>query len=164
MEEIVRAVQVEFPLASVVLTNMSGYTMLEQARWWNDKDVIILAHGAAMTNLVFMEDSSAVVEIFPDMYNPYEFYYGLAESSGVRPPYAIFRNTRATEKYNRSPRQVDLLPNVTEVVSLVKDALENKPPRQVRCELERKHGCALSVFLDEAVADLSTIGKQAMIA
>jgi hypothetical protein len=132
IDEMVRAVRLEFSSATVELSNMSGYSMLEQARFWNDKDVMILAHGAAMTNVVFMEATSAVVEIFPDAYNPYEFFLGLMNSCRVR-SYAIFENTTVRPRLTKGPRQADLHPNITDVVSLVRDALERKPPSPVRC-------------------------------
>jgi hypothetical protein len=122
LDEIVRALQREIPSARVEVTDMKSFSLLEQARWWNSQDLVVLAHGAAVTNAIFMEPKvSAVVEIYPDDYLPYMFR-ALMRSCQVR-SYSIHRNTSATARYRSHPRNVDLLPDVTQVVSLAKVAL-----------------------------------------
>jgi hypothetical protein len=122
VDEIVEALRQAFPSALVELTNMSDFSLLEQARWWNSQDLVVLAHGAAVTNAIFMEPRvSSVVEIFPDGYRPYMFQ-ALMRSCQVR-SYSISRNTSATARHRGHPRNVDLRPNVAQVILLTKLAL-----------------------------------------
>jgi capsular polysaccharide biosynthesis protein len=43
-------------------------TLQNQAKWFADKDLIIMAHGAAMPNVIFVRPGTAVVELFPRYY------------------------------------------------------------------------------------------------
>eukprot|EP00548_Thalassiothrix_antarctica_P016925 CAMPEP_0194191794 /NCGR_PEP_ID=MMETSP0154-20130528/68229_1 /TAXON_ID=1049557 /ORGANISM="Thalassiothrix antarctica, Strain L6-D1" /LENGTH=171 /DNA_ID=CAMNT_0038914749 /DNA_START=80 /DNA_END=592 /DNA_ORIENTATION=+ len=43
-------------------------TLQVQARWFADKDLIVMAHGAAMENVVFMKPGSAILELYPQYY------------------------------------------------------------------------------------------------
>lgn len=43
-------------------------TLANQAAWFADKDLIIMAHGAAMSNVIFMRPGTAILELFPRYY------------------------------------------------------------------------------------------------
>jgi len=61
-------IQKAYPTATVEYAEMEDFTFLEQAKFWNRQDVIVLAHGAAVINSIFMRRKTAVVEIFPEHY------------------------------------------------------------------------------------------------
>lgn len=53
-----------------------------QAAFFVEHDVIVAAHGAALTNAVFVRHGTIVVECFPPNYYPLEYYRGLVQQSG----------------------------------------------------------------------------------
>jgi hypothetical protein len=58
-------------------------TVHEQATVINDCALVIHPHGGGMTNIMFMEPNTTVVEIFPFRYAPTWYYSELARSCGV---------------------------------------------------------------------------------
>jgi hypothetical protein len=62
---------------------MDGMSFSEQAEWWSGKDVVVAAHGASMSNLIFMRDNASVVELYPEHYYPLGMYKTLSKSTGV---------------------------------------------------------------------------------
>lgn len=121
LAKIQRALQRSFPTALLQVTNLEGFTMPQQAAWFNRQDVVVIAHGAAVTNSMFMAEHSAVIEIFPDDYHVYMFK-ALMRSCRVV-PYEIYNNETSANKHPKHPRDVDLLPNAALVVELVGKAL-----------------------------------------
>jgi Glycosyltransferase 61 len=136
VQEIHTALQKTFPLANVTVTDMVGWSMSRQAFYFNNQDVIVLAHGAAVTNAIFMEQAinnshnmssssiSTLIEIYPDDYTPYMFQ-GMMRSCGrdAVKHIVVKHNTSATPRFLNHPRNVDLAPNTTLIVDLVKTAL-----------------------------------------
>ena len=59
---------------------MEGLSVREQAELLSDADIVIAAHGGALTNTVFCRPGTRVVELLSTHVYPY--YYGLAESCG----------------------------------------------------------------------------------
>ena len=59
---------------------MEGLSVAEQARLLADADVVVAAHGGALTNTVFCRPGTYVVELLSTHVYPY--YYGLAASCG----------------------------------------------------------------------------------
>jgi hypothetical protein len=71
-----------YPNATVEWGEMENFTFVEQVLFWNRQDVVVAAHGAAMTNAMWMRRQTSVVEIFPLHY--YVFMYReLCKSAGI---------------------------------------------------------------------------------
>lgn len=51
--------------------------MMEQLAWFTSHDIIIGAHGAAMTNCMFLQPGTIIIEIFPMNYFPLDFFGSL---------------------------------------------------------------------------------------
>lgn len=73
LPEIQQRIREDYPSALIEWGEMEDMPLFEQASFWNRQDVIVAAHGAAMTNVMFMRRNTAVVEIFPLHY--YIFMY-----------------------------------------------------------------------------------------
>mmetsp|Transcript_25042 Transcript_25042/g.37839 ORF Transcript_25042/g.37839 Transcript_25042/m.37839 type:complete len:349 (+) Transcript_25042:49-1095(+) len=63
------------------LTN-SDDSLEAQAKWFADKDLVILAHGAAMSNAVFMRPGSSLLELYPSNYFN-DMFWLLMEQCGI---------------------------------------------------------------------------------
>jgi hypothetical protein len=127
--------QEQFPDSVVQLQHMEDMDFKEQASWWSQQDVVVGAHGASMTNLIFLTPAAAVVEIFPEHFYPIDFYQSLSASCGVRhfgwynnvtDPLADYRahchNAVDRDRY----RTVDLTPPLEQVVELVRQAVTGR--------------------------------------
>jgi hypothetical protein len=126
------SIEQAFPNATVDIASMEGMTFAQQAEWWSRHDVVVTAHGAGVTNLIFMRDNASVVELYPDHYYPIDFYQSLCESVGVKhygwyngvaDPEADFREHDQNVKDRDLYRNVDLTPPVEQVVELVRRAI-----------------------------------------
>jgi Glycosyltransferase 61 len=113
--------QVAFPEATLVETDMRDFSLLEQALWWHQNDVVVAAHGAAITNCIFLRNhnasASTVIEIYPDGFHPIIFG-ALMKSVGVH-RLNIDRNASISVGKN-----ADLQPEPKLVVQLVREALQ----------------------------------------
>ena len=83
MDELEQAIRKAYPQAVVELVSMNDMTPLEQFTWWSRQSVVILPHGAASTNLLFLKRGTAVLEVFPPHYYWWGFWK-LAQSIQVR--------------------------------------------------------------------------------
>jgi Glycosyltransferase 61 len=154
LDEIRRALQDAFPLALISVVDMDNLTMLEQAVYFRQQDVVIAAHGAAMTNAMFLRvangtsswynsnstvtavgatnlaAAAAVVEVFPDDWEK-RMFQQLMRSCGNDQHYSISRNTSVhrSVRVPAMPRNVDLHPNVTLLVELIQTALRAQQMR-----------------------------------
>ena len=54
---------------------------MDQARWFASKDLIIAAHGAALTNSVFITKGTIVLQLYPPFFY-WQFYDPLITQSG----------------------------------------------------------------------------------
>ena len=66
-------------LKSLVLENMNG---IDQISLFSSLDIVLGAHGAAMTNLIFMAPNSLVYEFFPPQWK-FACYYRLSSNCGI---------------------------------------------------------------------------------
>jgi Glycosyltransferase 61 len=112
--------QTAFPNATLVETDMRNFSLQQQALWWHQNDIVVAAHGAAITNCIFLRnhnDSAAtVIEVYPDGFRPIIFG-ALMQSVGVH---------RLTISQNASisvGKNADLRPDPNLVVQLVQEAL-----------------------------------------
>lgn len=153
-----KALKETFPFADVTTAFMEGLEPEEQFAFWSQQDIIVIAHGAAITNAFFMPPAktSALVELFPLHFYFTEFYSTLLNSSGIRgygyynnvtdikADFAAHRETHAMEAYYRDQ---NLNPPVEAVVDLVRKALleggkstrrKQDPKRHFRSRMARQ--------------------------
>jgi hypothetical protein len=78
------SIEEAFPNAAVDIASMEHMSFVQQAEWWSRHDVVVAAHGASVTNLIFMRENASVIELYPDHYYPVDFYSSLSESVGVK--------------------------------------------------------------------------------
>jgi hypothetical protein len=132
LPDIQSSIEQAFPTATVEIACMERMSFVQQAEWWSRQDVVVAAHGASMTNLIFMENAS-VIELYPDHYYPMHFYSSLSESvgishygwyNGVADPEADYRQHCRTVDDRNFYRNVDLTPPVEQVLELVRRALD----------------------------------------
>lgn len=61
-----------------------GKGLSDQIRTLSRSSIVIMVHGAALTNIVFMHSQAVVIEVFPYNYAPsFDWYTGLARSCGL---------------------------------------------------------------------------------
>jgi hypothetical protein len=111
---------------------MEHMSFVEQAEWWSRHDVVVAAHGASVTNLIFMRENASVIELYPDHYYPIDLYYSLSKAvgishygwyNGVIDPVADYEQHCRTVEDRNLYRNVDLTPPVEQVVELVRRAV-----------------------------------------
>ena len=84
-----QAIVKAFPHAIVERGIMERLSPLQQFAWWSRQSIVILVHGAAASNLLFLQPNiSAVIELYPAHYYWWGYWH-LAQSSQVR-HYAYF--------------------------------------------------------------------------
>lgn len=82
-----RAIENEMEVRDLMVRNGyeivdgAGLTILDQARLMAQARVVVGAHGAALTNLVFATNAK-VLEIFAPSFTPYETFYSLSHKLG----------------------------------------------------------------------------------
>jgi Glycosyltransferase 61 len=150
--ELIQNIQWRFPHATVHAVDFGDLTMLEQAVFFNQHDIIVMAHGAATTNAFFMHTTweehdelnstttaddilpakpkppprppAALIEIFPDSYVQF-MYQTLVQRSGNGRWYAmLYNNSDSVMGENR--RWVDLRPNVERVLQAIAKAQDDR--------------------------------------
>ncbi len=128
------AIKKTFPFANVSTVYMEGMDPEEQFAFWSQQDVVVIAHGAAITNAIFMPPAktSALIELFPLHFYFTEIYATLLKSCGIR-GYGYYNNVTdikadfaahsKTHKMKEFYRDQNLSPPVDAVVDLVRKAL-----------------------------------------
>jgi hypothetical protein len=118
---------------------MEDMTFQQQANWWSRQDVVVIAHGAGVTNVMFMQENASLVEIYPEHYYPLSMFTTLCQSvgvshfgwyNGVADPAADYLEHGGTRKGREHYRGVDLTPPVEEIVKLVQKAVNSETTRQ----------------------------------
>lgn len=64
-------------------TTFDGVSLLEQARWIRDQDIIITPHGAQNSNFVFARRCTVILELYPRHYYIPGFFLPLARAAGA---------------------------------------------------------------------------------
>lgn len=67
-DEIKDGIQEAIPSADIICTNFQFNTVKEQAEWFATKDVVVAAHGAALTNSVFVTPGTIIMQMYPPGY------------------------------------------------------------------------------------------------
>jgi capsular polysaccharide biosynthesis protein len=129
----------KLPKAVFSVVQFEGMSFHEQAVWWSRQTVVIAAHGAALTNSVFLRPQSIVMEIFPSNYYICAFFQTLVQESGsihlewYKEPtkiealqhYQRHSKTYAERMYWRS---LDVRPNATDVARAIIDTFTRTSP------------------------------------
>ncbi|HEX6892453.1 MAG TPA: glycosyltransferase family 61 protein, partial [Chryseolinea sp.] len=71
---------------------LSEMTIRDQAEYFNSAKLVIGAHGSGLTNLVFCEPGTTVVELFPDKYVRH-VYYDICNKMGLNYHYLLCPST-----------------------------------------------------------------------
>jgi hypothetical protein len=131
LPEIGRILKSDFPLAQIEWGEMEGMSPFEQASFWNRQDVVVAAHGAAMTNAMFLPRNAAVVEIFPLHY--YVFMYRelcqtlavghFAWVDDIEDPEADYEKHCSVRKVRFQMRSNPMTPPINRILDLVHQAV-----------------------------------------
>ena len=104
---------------------MEDLTVTQQIAWWSQQNIVVAAHGASLTNMIFLRNNSAIVEIFPAHYCPKHYFGALCKITGVR-NYNYKSNCTTTPEHAQARghlRALNLDPPVDEIMSLVSKAV-----------------------------------------
>jgi capsular polysaccharide biosynthesis protein len=100
---------------------LSQFSIYEQAEVFNSASIIVAVHGGGLSNLVFCQPGTEVIEIFPDQYVPH-IYYDIADKRCLRYHYLLFPSTgKATDAIGG--QEVGLVVDVARVESKVMSLL-----------------------------------------
>jgi hypothetical protein len=123
LKKIQESLAKKFASAKIRNTKLKKMNLVEQASWWWTKDIVIAAHGAALSNVMFMRPHTAVIEIFPKGYEP-GMFQALMKDVGVY-GYPMLEATQKGKKGFKN-RNVPLEPNVDEIVRLAREAIQRR--------------------------------------
>jgi len=80
IKTLAEAIKKEYPGADVdCCFDPESSDLVEQAEWFASKDLIVGAHGGAMTNTMFIQKNTVVLQLYPPHYYPNDFYEPLIE-------------------------------------------------------------------------------------
>eukprot|EP00797_Seminavis_robusta_P006063 Sro1401_g269480.2 (207) ;mRNA; r:19888-20508 len=131
---VVEGLQQALPEANITISTFSYPTVLEQAKWFASKHVIVAAHGAALTNSVFATKGTFILQLHPPGFY-WQFYDPLIEQSGAIAldwykgdhPVAEFLTVTAKNPNRKNQMQhQDFEVPVDEIVDIVLVALDKK--------------------------------------
>jgi len=150
LQEIRDAVQVALPDAQIDMTDFNFPTMKEQAWYFASKDLIIAAHGAALTNSIFITPKTIVLQLHSSGYYYPSLEPLIEQAGGIAMdwhnktegnPYVKFR-TIPIQEMNEA-RDVHLVVPPEDIVERVLYGLGVKEP--TRKELNALYGDAWTV-------------------
>jgi Glycosyltransferase 61 len=132
LDEIQEALQQRYPNATIEQATMDGMDFYQQAEWWAKQQIVVAAHGAAITNMIFMSPQAGLLEVFPQNFYELMYFRKLSESMGIKLHEQWF-NTSVTDPeaaYHRSSSNKDfksthVTPPVEEIVNLVEMIVRN---------------------------------------
>ena len=124
------------PEAETEMANIEDLTGLQQMKWWYRQDIVVIAHGAALTNAIFLRNNSAVVEIFPPHYYPIYYFGELCNQAGIR-NYGYYNNCS-------DPAADFALHNITYNERSYNHGLSLEPPIDAIMDLVTKSAIGLS--------------------
>jgi hypothetical protein len=99
-----------------------GMTIAEQATVIGGADVIVAPHGAALTNLVFAEPGTRVVEILPAN-NPQPFFWHLADRVGLEYQAIVGCEPALRRRHAIPMNDADVLVDMSELQRAVEAAI-----------------------------------------
>jgi hypothetical protein len=82
-DQLAQSLQQHFPNATVSYRIIEeDIALADQASWFAQQDIVIMAHGAGATNLIFMRPDTQLLELFPSNFFT-EMYQTLAQQCGI---------------------------------------------------------------------------------
>jgi hypothetical protein len=134
--ELATSIEDTFPGQVVPIVFFENKTMLEQARFFMETDIVISPHGAQLTSIAFMKNCSTLIELFPKNYLTADYFGSLAAAVGVDHRYFYLSDNenqiQSYEKYHYIPdkrsRDKDQCPQLGIVVPAVIDVIKNWRP------------------------------------
>lgn len=78
LEDIELAIRRAFPDTVVIVAKMEDKTLVEQFQFWNEPDVMVTPHGAAIAHSLFIRNTSVLIEVCPPHYCP-DFFRSLLD-------------------------------------------------------------------------------------
>jgi Glycosyltransferase 61 len=134
--ELVASIEHTFPGQSVPIVYFETKTMLEQAKFFMETDIVISPHGAQLTGIAFLKNCSTLIELFPKNYLPADFFGSLAASVGVDHRYFYLADNsdkiESYERYHFLPskrfREENQCPQLNTVMTDLADVISNWRP------------------------------------
>jgi hypothetical protein len=102
---------------------LSGMSVTEQAQLFNAAKIVVGAHGAGLSNLVFCQPDTKVLEFFPDQYVRHLFY-DVCNKRGIKYHYLLCKS-EMTATNSVSGQKVSLIADVEAIESKVISMLNN---------------------------------------
>ena len=140
IQDVEQALQSEFPsLPFNIIYSFDGMSLLGQAHFFAETDILISSHGAQLTGIPFMPSCGSVLEVFPQGYYIPDFFQSLGFFSGLNFSNIYLgenmkeevKSGMATVGSRRRARRKNLCIPVSAVVDEVKRMVD-----------QRKHCCA----------------------
>jgi hypothetical protein len=100
---------------------LSGLSIVEQAKLFNAAEVVVGAHGAGLSNIVFCEPGTKVLEFFPDNYVRHLFY-DICNKRGVQYDYVLCPS-EGTADNSADGQKISLIANVNGIKAKVESML-----------------------------------------
>ena len=101
--------------------HLSGLSVVDQAKLFNAASVIVGAHGAGLSNLVYCEPGTKVLEFFPDQYVRHLFY-DICNKRGVKYDYLLC-SSEGTATNASDGQKISLTANVEGIEVKLKSLL-----------------------------------------
>ena len=135
LAEIEAALKKKLPGCQTNLTEFSNATSLkDQAAWFATKDVIVAAHGAGLTNSIFVTKGTIVLQAYPDAFFWQSLDSLIEQSGGIaldwysKGPHPVVAYVKAKETgAHNIGNEATITPPVHEVVDRILMALGKKP-------------------------------------
>jgi capsular polysaccharide biosynthesis protein len=103
---------------------MDGKTVQAQADFFCQSEAIIAPHGAALTNLLFINPGVKVIELFPYNYTP-KYYQVMASYGGADYFYIKGEKLDSENRGNHPSNQTDILIDIEKLRIFCKDIFNN---------------------------------------
>jgi hypothetical protein len=141
LHEIREALRVALPYAEIHTSTLDYPLIRDQALWFATKNIIIGAHGAGLTNALFITKGTIVLQIWPDNWFWQSLDPLIEQSGGIaldwypcgKHPVVTFETAKRTGAQNFG-RESNITPPVEEVVDRILMALGAKMPNQTNID------------------------------
>ena len=106
---------------------LTQLSVSEQADLFNSARIVVGAHGAGLSNLVYCETGTKVLEIFPDNYVRHGFH-DICNKRGLEYHYMLCKSD-GEQQHHSTAQRLDLLVDIDEVKSKIEAFLATGPHR-----------------------------------
>ncbi len=100
---------------------LSGLSVVEQAKLFNSAKIVVGAHGAGLSNLVFCEPGTKVLEFYPDNYCRHLFY-DICNKRGIAYDYLLCPS-EGTANNNTEGQKINMVADVPAIIAKVRSML-----------------------------------------